>query len=93
MQKKRHSILGIASCAIFVIWVGFFFFIYQPVFGSTRYIDALSALILFGTLLGVLSFLEPNSKKAFGCIGLIANIAPLLCVGVYALLSYFRNGW
>jgi len=89
MQKKQHSILGIASCVIFLVWlVGGYFFFPRRNFLDSSISNALCALTIYGAILGVLSFLQPNTKRLFGCIGLLVNGLPFLCVGVYALLSY-----
>ncbi len=90
MQKKQHSILGIASCVIFLIWLvgGYLFFPRSNFFLDLSISSALGALTIYGAILGILSFLQPNTKRLFGCIGLLVNGLPLLCVGGYALLSY-----
>ena len=93
MQKKPHSLLGIASCVIFLIWVvGGYLFFPRSNFLDSNIPIALGALTLYGAILGVLSFIQPNTKRLFGCIGLFVNGLPLLFVGVFALLSYITFG-
>jgi hypothetical protein len=88
VQKKQHSILGIASCVIFLIqWVGFFVITERPYSDdlTSSFLYASCALIIFGAILGVLSFLERNTNKVFGFLSLFVLGLPYACVVAWSI--------
>jgi hypothetical protein len=104
-DEKRHSRLGVASCVTFLIGVGLFFLMfvssYRPIGERLpmpesilneiveNTFSSVIVLLIIGTLLGILSLGEFNSKKQLGIIGLVANSLPLCLVVVGRLwISY-----
>ncbi len=62
-----------------------------PAFKQSEIVEALTIwvsffLLLFGTVLGFISLRGSNSKKAFGVIGLVANVLTLCLAGGFVLV-------